>query len=139
MHVSTHKIRVRYADTDRMGYCYYGNYPTFFEIGRVEALRQLGIRYKDLEDGGVILPVADMDIQYKKPVTYDEEITVETSITEWPSGSRLKFSFKIHNEADELTTTGHCTLVFVNRETSRPCQAPDFMLEVLKPYFQSKT
>jgi acyl-CoA thioester hydrolase len=135
MFVTTCKTRVRYAETDQMGYCYYGNYPTFFEIGRVEALRTLGVRYRDLENQGVMLPVAQLHIDYKKPVKYDEEITIETTITAFPSGTRLPFDFRILNEAGEVTTTGSAILVFASTETGRPCSAPLAVQQALKPYF----
>ena len=93
MHVTTWKTRVRYSETDRMGYCYYGNYAVFFELGRVEALRSLGIRYLDLENAGVMLPVGSMDIRYLKPLTYDDELRIETSIVALPTGSRVSFSY----------------------------------------------
>jgi acyl-CoA thioester hydrolase len=135
MFVTTWKTRIRYAETDQMGYCYYGNYAVFFEMGRVEALRSIGIRYRDLEDEGIKLPVAHLDIQYKKPVRYDDEITVETTITEYPTGTRLLFSYSIFNEAGELTTTGHAVLVFASTQTGRPCPAPKSVLEALAPFF----
>ncbi|KRO58522.1 MAG: thioesterase [Cryomorphaceae bacterium BACL7 MAG-120910-bin2] len=135
MLVTTWKTRIRYAETDQMGYCYYGNYPVFFEMGRVEALRSIGIRYRDLEEQGVMLPVAHLEISYKKPVRYDEEITIETTIPEYPSGTRLPFDYKIFNESGELTTTGRAVLVFALTESGRPCAAPAGVLEALKPHF----
>ncbi len=139
MFVTTWKTRIRYAETDQMGYCYYGHYAVFFEIGRVEALRSLGIRYRDLEDQGIMLPVAHLDIQYKKPIRYDEEITVETTISEYPQGTRLPFDFKIFDESGALTTTGHAILVFALTKTGRPCSAPPSILEALGPYFSKRT
>ena len=90
MVVSTCKIRVRYAETDQMGYCYYGNYSAFLEMGRVEALRDLGIRYRDLEKSGIMLPVSTLEINYRIPLRYDEIITVETTISDFPKGTRIK-------------------------------------------------
>ena len=135
MFVTTWKTRIRYAETDQMGYCYYGNYAVFFEMGRVEALRSIGIRYRDLEDQGIMLPVAQLEIQYKKPVRYYEEITIETTISDFPQGTRLPFDYKVFNEAGELTTTGRALLVFASTETGRPCPAPESIQIALSPFF----
>ncbi|MEY2971674.1 MAG: hypothetical protein RL738_515, partial [Bacteroidota bacterium] len=80
MFVSTCNIRVRYAETDKMGYAYYGVYPTYLEVARVEALRSLGLRYAALEDDGIMLPVRDLSLRYRKPLRYDELLTVTTTI-----------------------------------------------------------
>jgi acyl-CoA thioester hydrolase len=93
------KVRVRYAETDRMGYCYYGNFAAYFEVARVEALRELGVTYKQLEDDGVILPVLDYQIRYFKPALYDEELRIET-IFEKVEGARIHFSYITYNEAE---------------------------------------
>ena len=85
MFSNTTKIRVRYAETDQMGYMYYGNYAAFFEVGRVEMLRSLGMTYKSMEDSGIIMPVAEMKCKYIKPALYDEEITVKVIIENMPS------------------------------------------------------
>ncbi|NCF57557.1 MAG: YbgC/FadM family acyl-CoA thioesterase [Bacteroidetes bacterium] len=138
MHVTTWKTRVRYSETDRMGYCYYGNYAVFFELGRVEALRSLGIRYLDLENAGVMLPVGSMDIRYLKPLTYDDELRIETSIVALPTGSRVSFSYRIFNTLDELTTTGSSVLVSVDASSGKPCPAPANLIEALRPYFSDK-
>ncbi|MGR6086755.1 MAG: acyl-CoA thioesterase [Arcticibacter sp.] len=118
------KLRVRYAETDRMGYVYYGNYATYFEVARVELLRKFGINYKDLEDGGIALPVADLTIKYLKPAFYDQLLTVRTTITE-AQGVRIKFLYDIFNEAEELINSAETTLVFINTSTNRPCAIPE--------------
>jgi|TARA_B110000003_G_scaffold116538_2_gene119117 acyl-CoA thioester hydrolase len=135
MVVSTCKIRVRYAETDQMGYCYYGNYPGFLEMGRVEALRELGIRYRDLEEKGIMLPVSSLEIKYKIPIRYDEHITVETKILNLPEGTRILFSYQIFNENGDLATTAEVVLVSASVETGRPQAMPKEILNVLKPYF----
>ena len=80
MFTSEISLRVRYAETDRMGYAYYGNYATWFEVARVEALRTLGLNYRELEDDGILLPVIDYHTRYLKPAFYDDELTVKTTI-----------------------------------------------------------
>ncbi len=93
------KVRVRYAETDRMGYCYYGNFAAYFEVARVEALRELGITYKQLEDEGVILPVLDYQVRYFKPAYYDEMLTIKTVI-EQVKGARIYFTYSTFNEGE---------------------------------------
>tara|TARA_R110002050_G_scaffold204327_1_gene339670 strand:- start:158546 stop:158950 length:405 start_codon:yes stop_codon:yes gene_type:complete len=118
------KLRIRYAETDRMGYAYYGNYATYFEVARVEAMRALGISYKKLEDDGVLLPVAEFNVKYKKPAFYDDEITVKVTIKELPK-IRFSFHYETFNEKGDLLNTAFTELVFVNKETGRPMRIPE--------------
>ncbi len=134
MYLTEIKIRVRYGETDRMGYVYYGNYAEYFEVARVEALRNLGFSYRKLEDEGILLPVLNYSVKYLKPAFYDDELTIKVSIIEIPL-VRIKFEYKIYNEKDELTTVADTTLVFINRATNKPCQAPEDFLESLKKFF----
>ena len=113
MFSNTTKIRVRYAETDQMGYMYYGNYAAFFEVGRVEMLRSLGMTYKSMEDAGIIMPVSEMKCKYIKPALYDEEITVKVIIEAMPS-IRIHFRYELFNEKEELIHIGETTLVFVD-------------------------
>lgn len=124
-------VRVRYGETDQMGYCYYGNYAQYLEIGRVEALRSVGIRYKELEDEGIMLPVMDLQIKYLSPAKYDDLLTIETSIEEI-TGSRIFFTYKICNEFEKEVVIAKTTLVFVAKETMRPIKAPDCILNALQ-------
>ncbi|NVK63929.1 MAG: acyl-CoA thioesterase [Flavobacteriales bacterium] len=130
------ELRVRYGETDQMGYCYYGNYAQYFEVGRVETLRSLGISYKELEDQGVMLPVSDFSVKYKYPAKYDDALTIETSITE-VRGARLLFDYSVTNEAGQLVATAHTTLVFVAKETMRPITPPESFSLIIKPYEQN--
>ena len=125
------KVRVRYAETDRMGYCYYGNFAAYFEVARVEALRELGITYKDLEDDGVILPVLDYQIRYFKPAYYDEELTIRT-VFESVEGARIHFSYVTLNNAGEELNKATTTLVFVDFNSKRPMIPPNTLSEILK-------
>ncbi len=124
-------IRIRYAHTDQMGYCYYGNYAQFYEIGRVEALRNLGFSYKKIEESGILLPVIDFNIKYINPAYYDDLITVNTIIKELPS-ARIKFEYEIFNESGEKLNFGTTTLVFINKKTNRPTKCPLELIEKLK-------
>ncbi len=128
------QIRVRYAETDRMGYVYYGNYATYFEVARVESLRQLGFTYKDMEDKGIVLPVLDFSIRYLKPAYYDDQLTIYTSIIK-PPAARLFFEYETFNEKNELLNKASTTLVFISKETMKPCMAPDYMVNSLAKYF----
>ena len=110
------KIRVRYAETDRMGYVYYGNYATYFEVARVEALRNLGFSYRSLEDEGIILPVLDFSIRYRRPAYYDDELTIRTIVPEMPA-ARIKFEYEVLNAAGTVITTAATTLVFIDKNT----------------------
>ena len=129
------KIRVRYAETDQMSYVYYGVYAQYYEVGRVELLRSIGISYKTIESLGYTLPVVNLNINYKKPAFYDDELTLKTSILKIPT-SKITFYHKIYNEANHLINTGEVTLAFVNKITGRVCSAPDFILDKLQTKLQ---
>jgi acyl-CoA thioester hydrolase len=134
MYTHDTSFRVRYGETDQMGYVYYGDYAEYFEVGRVEALRSLGFPYRRLEEEGVMLPVHDMQVRYHRPARYDDLITVRTSIEALPN-VRIVFRYELRNEADELLTEAVTTLVFVDRGSMRPCRAPQHLLDALAPYF----
>ena len=129
------QIRVRYSETDRMNYVYYGNYAQYFEVARVEALRNLGVSYKELEDvEGILLPVLDYQIKFIKPAFYDELLTINTSISKLPE-ARIYFEYETLNEKNELINKASTTLVFVSKETIKPMMVPDNLLCKLKLYF----
>jgi len=128
MYCFTHKLRIRYGETDQMGYCYYGNYAQFLEIGRVETLRELGVNYKSLEESGIMLPVAELNIKYIKPSYYDDLISIKTTITKTPS-VKIEFDYEIYNEKNELLTTAYTKLVFVNKINMKPTFCPENLLE----------
>ncbi len=128
MIVKTTKFRVRYADTDQMGYMYYGNYPQYLEIGRTEWLRELGFSYKKIEESGIILPVNDLKIKYLKPLRYDEEVTLLTFLKAEPM-VRIEFFYELYNEQKELCTTASTTLVFIDTSTGKPRKIPNNLLQ----------
>ncbi len=125
------KVRVRYAETDKMGFVYYGNYPTYYEIGRTELLRSLGSTYRKLEEEGVLMPVINLQIQYKKPAQYDDFITIKTVVKDF-TPARITFTYTLFNEMDELLNTGETTLIFMNPSTMKPIRAPQWFLKLLK-------
>jgi len=129
MLISKTELRVRYAETDQMSFVYYGNYAQYYEIGRVEALRQLGTSYKLLEDSGIMMPVVSMNINYKKPALYDDILTIKTIIKELPT-NKIRFEYEIYNHKEELINTAETVLVFVNKLNKRPCRCPQWFLDL---------
>jgi acyl-CoA thioester hydrolase len=134
MYTSITKLRVRYSETDMMGYVYYGNYATYFEVARVEAIRQLGFSYRKMEDDGYALPVLDFSIKYFKPAFYDDELTIETTISKLPQ-ARIHFSYKTFNVDGVLLNEAQTSLVFLNKNTMKPCSAPKDFIKEMKNYF----
>ena len=124
------KIRVRYGETDQMSFVYYGVYAQYYEVGRVELLRSLGLTYKGLEKMGFALPVVNLNINYKKPAYYDDELIIRTTIKELPS-AKITFYYEMLNTKNELLNIGEVVLVFVNKETGKPCFAPEIVINKL--------
>lgn len=121
-------IRVRYGETDQMGYCYYGNYAQYFEVGRVEALRGLGMSYRAMEAAGIMLPVLDYQVKYIRPAYYDDELEIVTKIVKL-EGSRIYFEYEIRNKTGESISIASTTLVFVSKKSMKPTRVPsDFNL-----------
>jgi len=123
-------VRVRYAETDQMGVVYHGKYAEFFEMGRVEWLRNLGVSYAEMEKQGVMLPVVSLTMNYKKPARYDDFLTVKT-ILKKQEGVKIEFDYEIYNSHNELLTTGYSMLVFVDMKTGRPTAPPQYVKEKL--------
>jgi acyl-CoA thioester hydrolase len=127
-------IRVRYAETDQMGFVYYGNYATYYEVTRVEALRSLGISYKILEENGVLMPVLENWSKYIRPAKYDDLLTIKLFLKEMPS-MRITFEYEVFNEDKKIINLGSTTLVFLEKSSGKPIQVPGVVQDVLKPYF----
>ncbi|GGH31627.1 acyl-CoA thioesterase [Sphingobacterium alkalisoli] len=134
MYVFEHQLRVRYAETDQMGYVYYGNYAAYYEVARTEMLRNTGISYKELEEMGVMLPVIELHSKFIRAATYDDLITIKTTILEKPA-IRIKFEYEIFDETAKLLNTGMTQLVFVDMQKNKPCRAPQIFQEKMRPYF----
>ncbi|MBS1589406.1 MAG: acyl-CoA thioesterase [Bacteroidetes bacterium] len=135
MYISETKIRVRYGETDQMGYLYYGNYALYYEVGRSEAFRSLGISYRDLEAAGIMMPVVELQVQYFRPAYYDDLITVRTTIKEMPIGSKIVFHSALFNESGKLLNTGVTTLVFYNNQEKQKVIIPNHIEQCLAPFF----
>ncbi len=134
MYKSETQIRVRYAETDQMGYIYYGNYAAYYEVARVESLRQLGLSYRDMEKEGVIMPVLENYSKYLLPGRYDELLTVSVTVKKKP-GFKIIFNYEIFNERGLLINIGETKLAFIDTNTNKPCRIPDSMEKILAEYF----
>jgi len=130
--MNEHKVtvRVRYGETDQMGVVYHGSYVPYFEIGRVEWLRNKGVSYKALEESGIALPIVSMHLNYKKPARYDDLLTIHTKLRKY-SGVKIEFDCEIRNENEELLTTAHFILVFVDTKNGKPIVPPSYILEII--------
>lgn len=124
--------RVRYSETDKMGYLYYGHYAKLYEIGRVEWLRSQGISYKDLEDKqGIMLPVVAMECRYKQPAYYDDELSIVTTLDKEP-GKMIVFHHEIRNSESVLLNVGVVKLFFVDMESNKRISIPNFVLNAIQ-------
>lgn len=128
---TTHSLRVRYAETDPMGYVYYGNYAGYFEVARVELFRELGMPYSEIENRGIWLPVSEYQIKYLRPAKYDQILEIHTSIKKLP-GVRIEFEYEIFNEEKEKITEARTTLYFFDSKTNRPVKCPDFLMKLIE-------
>ncbi len=124
------QVRVRYSETDQMSVVYHGNYVPYFEMGRVEWLRNKGISYKTLEENGIALPIVSMTINYKRPARYDDLLTVVTKF-KGQSSVKVEFDCEIRNENNELLTTAHFMLVFVDINLGKAIQPPQYILDIM--------
>src|SRR5882757_10551760 len=129
------QIRIHYALTDQMGIVYHGHYAQFYEIGRTEAIRQIGYTYKEIEAMGIIMPVVDIHSRFLRPAKYDDLITVKTTLKEMPINSKIIFYAEIFKQQDELLNTGEVTLFFIEAKTMKRCNMPEELREKLERYF----
>ncbi len=135
MFVTTTQVRVRYGETDQMGFVYYGNYPLYFEVGRAEAMRQIGMTYKQMEEMGVYMPISKMEIRYFRPGHYDDLLTIKTIVNQMPT-SRMVFDYEMYNEQGTLLCTACTELAFISSQTNRPVRAPSWFLKKMEEVFE---
>ena len=126
-------LRVRYSETDQMGFVYYGNYATYLEVGRVAVMKKAGISYRKLEEEGIGLPVREMNIKYKQAALYDDEIDVITYIKEMPN-RLITFEYEI-KRGEELLITATTTLFFMEKASKKLIRMPQKMRDQLKAFF----
>lgn len=137
MYTHETQVRVRYSETDQMGFVYYGHYAAYFEVGRVEAIRDLGLRYATLEsEHGILMPVMNMQVRFLRPAKYDELLTISTSINKLPD-DQITFSSDILNENGKLCVAGRVTLCFLQAESHDRVPVPEFLVDKLRPYFET--
>ena len=136
MYTATTQIRVRYGETDQMGFLYYGYYALYYEVGRAEAVRELGFTYRELEEMGVMMPVVELNAQYFRPALYDDLITVKTLIKELPDGPKIQFHSELYNEQGQLLNKGVTTLVFYDSKEKKKVNMPEELLSRLQPFFE---
>lgn len=128
------QVRVRYAETDQMGYVYYGNYATYLEVARVETFRAIGFSYKEMEEDGVLMPVLEYKTKYIRPAKYDDLLTIKVKVAELPK-VRIRFEYEIFNEKEELLNISETTLVFIDAKSNRPAlPSPRFQAIIDQAY-----
>ncbi len=134
MLTSETKIRVRYGETDQMGYVYYGNYPLYYEVARGEMIRELGWTYKKMEAIGVMMPVHSLNVKYIRPAYYDDLLTIKTTVKEMPS-KRMSFEYEVFNENGDLINIGSSILAFIDIKIMKPTNPPEELLNSIKKFF----
>ncbi|WP_029034678.1 acyl-CoA thioesterase [Salinimicrobium terrae] len=123
-------VKVRYAETDQMRVVYHGNYAQYLEIARIDWLAAIGISYRKMEEEGVMLPVYELNLKFKKSAKFDDELKIITRLKKKP-GVRIEFEYEIFNQHDELLTEAETTLIFMDIEKNKPVKCPRYVLEKL--------
>jgi len=135
MYQHTSELRVRYGETDQMGYLYYGRYAEYYEVGRTNLIRSLGITYKSMEeDLGIFLPVVSVHMRYLRPAKYDDELQIFTELRQLPD-EYIKFHTEIKNEFGKVVNAGEVKLAFYDFATKKVVSCPNELLEVLNAHF----
>ncbi len=129
------KIRVRYGETDQMGYVYYGNYPLYYEVARTDMIRKIGWTYSKMEKSGIMMPVVSLNVKYIRPAYYDDELTIKVTVKKNPT-TKMEFEYEVYNENNKLINTGNTTLVFVDMKTGKPTNPPVDFMEKFKQHFK---
>ena len=134
-HITT--VRVRYAETDQMDIVYYGNYAQYFEVARAEAIREMGITYKDMEAMGITMPIVELHTKFLRPALYDDLLTIKTQLRKMPTDHRIEFHQEVYNEAGKLLTIGRVVLYFLDATTMARATMPEELMKHLKPFFKA--
>ncbi len=122
--------RVRYSDTDQMGFMHHSNYARYYEDARTALFRKLGLPYSEVEKEGLLLPVVKMEAHFKQPLRYEEEFTVTTWLEKMPA-STIIFHYEIENEDDEVVHAAKVVLAFLSATTGKACRPPRKLLNLL--------
>ncbi len=129
-----YQLRVRYRECDPMGVVYHAHYIDYFEAARTEALRDMGIVYKSLEDSGIQMPTIDLAVQYKQPAHYDDLLEIRVILKE-PPRTRIRVDYEVRRvNEDVVLTTGHVTLCFLDANRKRPVLAPSVFADMYDKY-----
>ncbi|MBK8089605.1 MAG: acyl-CoA thioesterase [Chitinophagaceae bacterium] len=137
MFTSETTIRVRYAETDQMNVVYHGNYAQYFEVARAEAIREMGITYKDMEAMGIVMPIVELHTKFLRPAVYDDLLTIKTQLRELPADHRIEFHHEVLNEEGKLLTIGRIVLYFLDAKTMARAAMPTELANHLQPYFKA--
>jgi acyl-CoA thioester hydrolase len=129
------QIRVRYSETDQMNVVYHGNYAQFFEVARAEAIRDMGITYKEMEEMGIVMPIVELHTKFLRPAVYDDLLTIKTQLRELPKEHRIEFHHEVLNEKGKLLTVGRVVLYFLDAKTMARTVMPEQLKKHLEPYF----
>lgn len=132
----TTKLRVRYGETDQMGIVNNAVYSAYFEVGRTEMFRHLGLPYSEIEKKGIMLPLSELHVKYLRSARYDDELSIETYVDEFPT-SRIRFKYNIYNQTGELLVKGETVLAFLDAQTRRPTRIPSFLADKIAPFFDA--
>lgn len=135
MFITQTNIRVRYSETDQMNVVYHGNYAQYFEVARAEAIREMGITYKEMEEMGIVMPIVELHTKFLRPAVYDDLLTIKTELRELPKDHRIEFHHEVYNEAGKLLTIGRIVLYFLNAKTMARTVMPDELKKHLAPYY----
>jgi acyl-CoA thioester hydrolase len=138
MFITETQIRVRYAETDQMNVVYYGNYAQYFEVARVESIRNLGYSYKEMEADGIMLPVVEMQTKFLRPAHYDDVLTIRTILREMPVDHKLIYEQEVYNDQKKLLTLGRFILYFVKKGSFEKTVMPDRLRFLMQPFFSEK-
>lgn len=135
MFSSSTQIRVRYSETDQMNVVYHGNYAQYFEVARAEAIRDMGITYKEMEEMGIVMPIVELHTKFLRPAVYDDLLTIKTQLRELPKDHRIEFHHEVYNEEGKLLTIGRIVLYFLDSKTMARTIMPEALKKHLETYF----
>jgi acyl-CoA thioester hydrolase len=130
------QVRVRYADTDQMQVVYHAKYIEYFEVGRTDAMRSIGITYKNIEQSGLVMPVVSVDCKFIRPALYDDLLTIRTSLLQLTNDHKIEFHQSVYNEMDDLLCKGKVVLYFMEKSTYQKINIPTILFEKLEPFFK---